>query len=123
MIVIINYIINSLISWYSQNAISISYAELRLQQLSYNAVFLQISFRLITFHEFLSIEFSIKGFILLNRRPAQGFKLLIECIMLHVCSNLSGSLVIKPMMINRTLFPRVMKNNCLYSGNLIRKLR
>ncbi|GFQ74832.1 tigger transposable element-derived protein 1 [Trichonephila clavata] len=41
---------------------------------------------------------------------AQGFKPSEERITLHVCSNLSGSLVIKPMIINRSSTPRVMKN-------------
>lgn len=33
-----------------------------------------------------------------------------ERVTLHVCSNLSGSLMIKPMIINRSSTPRVMKN-------------
>ncbi|XP_063994254.1 tigger transposable element-derived protein 1-like [Diachasmimorpha longicaudata] len=51
-----------------------------------------------------------RTFISKNQRRAQGFKPSKERITLHVCSNLSGSLMIKPMIINRSSTPRVMKN-------------
>ncbi|GFY64242.1 tigger transposable element-derived protein 1 [Trichonephila inaurata madagascariensis] len=50
-----------------------------------------------------------RTFISKNLRRAQGFKPSKEHITLHVCSNLSGSLMIKPI-INRSSTPRVMKN-------------
>ncbi|GFQ84487.1 tigger transposable element-derived protein 1 [Trichonephila clavata] len=67
-----------------------------------------------------------RTFISKNQRRAQGFKPSKERFTLHVCSNLSGSLMIKPMIINRSSTPRIMKKlnrpNCLYSGDLITKL-
>ncbi|KAL6418245.1 hypothetical protein ACFW04_012246 [Cataglyphis niger] len=51
-----------------------------------------------------------RTFILKNQRRAQGFKPSKERVTLHMCSNLSGSLMIKPMIINRSSTPRVMKN-------------
>ncbi|CAK9810812.1 Tigger transposable element-derived protein 1 [Anthophora plagiata] len=51
-----------------------------------------------------------RTFVSKNQRRAQGFKPSKERITLHVCSNLSGSLMIKPMIINRSSTPRVMKN-------------
>ncbi|GFT74793.1 tigger transposable element-derived protein 1 [Nephila pilipes] len=43
-----------------------------------------------------------RTFIWRNQRRAQGFKPSKERITLHVCSNLSGSLMIEPMIINRS---------------------
>ena len=45
-----------------------------------------------------------------ERRRAPGFKSSKQRITLHMCSNLSGSLMIKPMIINLSSTPCVMKN-------------
>ncbi|GFQ75808.1 tigger transposable element-derived protein 1 [Trichonephila clavata] len=51
-----------------------------------------------------------RTFISKNQRRAQGFKPSKVRITLHVCSNLSESLMITPMIINHSSAPRVMKN-------------
>ncbi|GFU75443.1 tigger transposable element-derived protein 1 [Trichonephila clavipes] len=51
-----------------------------------------------------------KTFISKNQRRSQGFKPSKERITLHAGSNLSGSLMMKPMTINRSATPHVMKN-------------
>ncbi|XP_047143013.1 tigger transposable element-derived protein 1 [Hydra vulgaris] len=48
--------------------------------------------------------------ISINEKKASGFKSSKQRITIHKCSNLSGSLLIKPMIINNFLNPRAFKN-------------
>ncbi|XP_026482734.1 tigger transposable element-derived protein 1-like [Ctenocephalides felis] len=51
-----------------------------------------------------------RTFISKDQRRAQGFKLSKQRITLHLCSNLSGNMIMKPMIINSSSTPRALKN-------------
>ena len=51
-----------------------------------------------------------RTYISKNERRASGFKASKQRITVHMCSNLSGSLLIKPMVINCSSTPRAIKN-------------
>jgi DDE superfamily endonuclease/Tc5 transposase DNA-binding domain len=51
-----------------------------------------------------------RTFISKVEKQAPGYKLCKDRVTLHMCSKLSGNFVVKPMIINRTLNPRAMKN-------------
>jgi hypothetical protein len=53
-----------------------------------------------------------KTFTTASQKRVYGFKQSKERVTLHLCSNLSGSLLVKPMIFNRSLNPRAFNNIC-----------
>ncbi|XP_055374156.1 tigger transposable element-derived protein 1-like [Condylostylus longicornis] len=51
-----------------------------------------------------------RTFISKNEKQSPGYKTCKDRVTLHMCSNLSGNFVVKPMIINRSLNPRALKN-------------